>query len=83
MKALYYGRKIHQMRVIALGLVEEYRGKGIDGLLYLGLIQNGAARGITECEQSWVLEDNLKMRAAIEKLNGRVYRRYRLYDIEL
>jgi GNAT superfamily N-acetyltransferase len=83
LKALYHGRKIHQMRVIALGLVEEYRGKGIDGLLYLGLIQNGAARGITECEQSWVLEDNLKMRAAIEKLNGRVYRRYRLYDIEL
>lgn len=83
LKALWYRRKIHQMRVIALGLVEKYRGKGVDGLLYLGLIRNGAARGITECEQSWVLDDNQKMRAAIGKLGGRVYRRYRLYDYTL
>lgn len=80
LKALWYRRRIHRMRVLTLGLLEEYRGKGIDALLYLGLIRNGAARGITECEQSWILEDNEKMNAAIERLGGRLYRRYRLYE---
>ena len=80
LKALYYRRKIHRMRVLILGLLEEYRGKGIDALLYLGLFRHGAARGITECEQSWILEDNEKMNAALERMGARVYRRYRLYD---
>lgn len=79
-KALWYRRKIQRMRVLILGLLEEYRGKGIDALLYLALIRNGAARGITECEQSWILEENEKMNAALERLGGRMYRRYRLYD---
>lgn len=79
-KALWYRRRIHRMRVLTLGLLEGYRGKGIDALLYLGLIRNGTARGITECEQSWVLEDNEKMNAALERLGGRLYRRYRLYE---
>lgn len=83
LKALWYQRKIHQMRVVTLGVLEEFRGKGIDALLYLQIIRNGAARGVTLAEQSWVLEDNEKMRSPIERLGGRAYRRYRLYDVAL
>lgn len=80
LKALWHARRIHEMRVITLGLLEKYRGKGIDALFYTDLIRNGAARGITECESSWILEDNDKMWGALEKLGGRRYRSYRLYD---
>lgn len=83
LKALWYRRKIHRMRVITLGLLEEYRGKGIDALLYLWIIRNGAARGITFAELSWVLEDNAAMRKPLERLGGRVYRRYRVYEARL
>lgn len=83
LKALWYRRKIHRMRVIALGLAEKYRGKGIDALLYLWIIRNGAARGITFAELSWVLEANAAMRKPLERLGGRVYRRYRLYEASL
>ena len=80
LKALWYGRKIDRMRVITLGLLDAYRGKGIDALLYLGLIRNGAARGITFAELSWVLADNRAMRTPLERLGGEVYRRYRMYQ---
>jgi GNAT superfamily N-acetyltransferase len=82
-KALWYKRKIRHLRVIALGVVQAYRGKGIDGLLYLGVIRNAAKKGINSGEQSWVLDDNVKMRAAIEKMGGDVYRWYRVYDVAL
>lgn len=82
-KALFLRRKIHTMRVIILGVLEEYRGKGIDALLYLALFRNGTARGITRAELSWILEDNPKMNQAIERMGGRMYRRYRLYDVAI
>lgn len=83
LKALYWRRKIDRMRVITLGLLEGHRGKGIDALLYLGIIRNGTARGVTFAELSWVLEDNEAMRKPLDRLGGRVYRRYRLYDCAL
>ena len=83
LKALIAKRRINWMRVIILGLVEEWRGKGIDVLLYLGMIRAGREVGITEGEQSWILEDNDKMNASIKRLGGQMYRTYRLYEIPL
>ena len=83
LRALIHKRKITSMRVLILGLLEEWRGKGIDVLLYLALFRNGTAAGMTEAEQSWILEDNHKMNAAIERLGGRIYRTYRLYEAPL
>lgn len=82
-KALWLSRRITSLRVITLGVVEGHRRRGIDALLIRELIRHGAARGITRGELSWVLEDNRPMRAALERLGGRVYRRYRLYDAPL
>lgn len=82
-KALWYRRRIRKMRVLILGVREEYRGKGLDALLYLELFRNGTARGIREAEMSWILEDNEKMNAALERMGARMYRRYRLYDADL
>lgn len=82
-KALFYKRRITSMRVLILGLMEEWRGKGIDALLYVALIRNGAAMGLASAEQSWILEDNDKMNGALERMGGRMYRRYRLYEASL
>jgi GNAT superfamily N-acetyltransferase len=82
-KALWHRRNLKFMRVIILGVREEYRGKGIDALLYMGFIRDATAAGFCWAEQSWILEDNVKMNAILERLGGRMYRRYRLYDFAL
>lgn len=79
-KILWHGRKIDTVRVITLGIVEGYRGKGIDALLYLETFRRGGARGYHRGEFSWILEDNEAMRRPLEKFGARVYKRYRLYD---
>ncbi len=83
-KALWYRRGVKSMRVPLLGVVPEYLGKGIDLLLYDGIIREGTAAGFRAAEQSWILETNDKMNAIMTKrLGARLYRRYRVYDCAL
>ncbi len=83
LKALWLSRRLDSMRVLTLGVTPEHRRRGLDALLIRELIRHGSARGIGRAELSWVLEDNQAMRGALERLGGRVYRRYRLYEAPL
>ena len=80
LKALYYQRKIKAARVIALGVVEEWRGRGVDALLYYETARAGLAKGYQRGEGSWILESNVMMNRALQMLGGRVYKRYRVYE---
>ena len=83
-KALWYRRGVKFMRVPLLGVVPEYLGKGIDLLLYSGIIREGTAAGFCSAEQSWILETNDKMNNIMTtRLGARIYRRYRVYDCPL
>jgi len=77
---LWHSRRISQVRVLALGLVPEAKGRGIEALLYRALYRRWAARGYRRAELSWILEDNLLMRAPLESIGGRVYKTYRIYE---
>jgi GNAT superfamily N-acetyltransferase len=80
-KVLWYSRRIDRMRVLALGLLEEFRGLGIDQLMYLHLWREGRAMGMRQGEFSWILEDNMRMRVPLERFGARVYKTYRIYDM--
>lgn len=80
LKALYYQRKIKAARVIALGVVEEWRGRGVDALLYYETARSGLAKGYQRGEGSWILENNVMMNRAIQMLGGKVYKCYRIYE---
>ncbi len=82
-KMLIEAKRIHELRVLTLGLVPEYRKRGIDVLMYLRLFQNGTRRGYRAGEFSWVLEDNAAMRKPLENMGAHVYKTYRLYDYPL
>jgi GNAT superfamily N-acetyltransferase len=73
-------KKITWARVIALGVIPEYQKKGIDGLLYYECLERAAKHGIMQGEASWILEDNLMMNRGAETMNGKIYKRYRVYE---
>jgi GNAT superfamily N-acetyltransferase len=79
-RILLASRRIRRLRVPILGLLPEYRGRGLDTLLYLHIFRNGLRRGYREAEFSWILEDNLPMRRPLERLGATVHRTYRIYD---
>ena len=80
-KALYYSRKISDLRLMLLGIKKEYRNKGVDALLFRegfrGLQKNSRYRRI---EFSWVLEDNIPVQRIVEFIGGSLYKRYRIYE---
>jgi len=80
LKILYYQRLINNVRVLALGVVEEFRATGLAAAFYATLVQNARKLGYGDCEMSWILEDNVLMNRSIEVMGARRYKTYRLYD---
>ena len=74
-------KKIRGVRVLIMGVLKEYRHKGIDLLFYYETFKNGLQHGFTKGEMSWILENNLPMIKTLEKISGvRRYKTYRLYE---
>jgi GNAT superfamily N-acetyltransferase len=73
-------KRIRRCRILLLGILPEYRGKGIDAMLYHWIWTISAKHGINWGEAGWILEDNPAMNAGLEKMNFTVYKTYRLYD---
>ncbi|HEX6644320.1 MAG TPA: hypothetical protein VF037_06575 [Gemmatimonadales bacterium] len=71
---------IRRARIPLLGILPEYRGKGLDAVLYHWIWTKAAEHGMYWGEAGWILEDNPAMKAGLEKMNFSVYKTYRLYD---
>lgn len=70
-------------RVLTLGVKTQYRGKGLESAMLIEGLKVGFEAGVRESEASWILEDNLMMCRVLEAINGRVYKRYRIYEAEI
>jgi len=79
-KILYYQRLIKNVRVLALGVVEEYRTSGLAAALYATLVRNARRLGYGDCEMSWILEDNVLMNRSLEVMGAKRYKIYRIYE---
>ena len=78
-KYLWYKRKIINSRVLILGVLDEYRNKGIDMILYKKIQDNLASLGIYKGEACYVMENNYKMNRIMEKIGGAKIKKYRIY----
>ena len=73
-------KAIDTLRIILLGVMPEYRGRGIDALLYREIMERSKKKGIKFGEASWVLEDNVMMTRAAQMMQGTAYKRYRIFE---
>ena len=83
LRVLLASRGIDRLRVLLLGVVPEWRGKGVDALLGKAVWENGYARGFRWAEAGWILEDNHAMRNGLVNLGFEVYKTYRIYEKEI
>ena len=83
LKLLWGKNRVKRIRIITLGVLEEYRKMGIEGVFYANIIQAGLARGVKEAEASWILEDNEMMNKGLININAEPYKRYRMYQKKL
>jgi GNAT superfamily N-acetyltransferase len=78
-KLLYYHRKTRTGRLVALGVVEQYRRAGIAEMLVLDVIDAAFSRGFTGAELSMTLENNVMVNRFIEAMGAKRYKTYRMY----
>ncbi|MBI2919668.1 MAG: N-acetyltransferase [Planctomycetes bacterium] len=80
---LLNAKKIPRIRYITMGIVPEFQKRGIDSIFYLETMQAGLKLGYSECEMSWILEDNAVMNNTIEAFGARRSKVYRIYERKL
>ncbi len=76
-------KKVKSVRIITLGVIEGYRKSGIDACFYAMNLEAAAKKGIEYGEASWILENNDLMNKALLHIGGKVYKKYRLYEMGL
>jgi hypothetical protein len=82
-KFLFLKSKITDIRVILMGISKPFRKKGLEAVFYYQTIIEGAKRKFRGAELSWVSEANPLIIHALENLNAKLYKRYRVYKKEL
>jgi GNAT superfamily N-acetyltransferase len=80
-KAVYYSRKIPDLRTMLLGVKKEFRNKGVEALLYREGFE--PVKKYRRVEFSWILEDNIPVQRTIEMIGGELYKKYRVYEKKL
>jgi GNAT superfamily N-acetyltransferase len=80
---LLHKKKINWVRIVVLGVVREHQKTGAASVLFYETARRGIAKGYSDGEAGWVLEDNLMMNRAAEFLNADRYKTYRLYQADL
>ena len=79
-KLLFNKSKIKSLRVVTLGVLEEYRTLGIEVCFYVRLMKKAKEKGFIGAEASWILENNQMMNRGLRNMNSKVYKKYRLYE---
>lgn len=76
-------KKITWSRIITLGIIPEYQKKGLDATFYYEIVMRARKLGILLGEASWVLEDNDMMNRGAQVMNGELYKKYRIYGMNI
>ena len=82
-KLLRRRHKTRFVRILALGVKDEYRKRGIEAIFFARNILMAREKNVIAGEVSWVLENNAEMVSSAEKLNSELYKRYRIYRFNL
>jgi len=82
-RILASARKSKQLNLLLGGIDPAYRGKGLDVLMGVKMLETAKELGKTTIDSHLELENNKKIRAEMEKMGGWVYKRFRIFGKNL
>ncbi|MCK5782139.1 MAG: hypothetical protein KAH10_06085, partial [Flavobacteriales bacterium] len=80
---IYHQRKTKQLNLLLAAVANEHRNRGLDVLLGVNLFKSAIELGLEKVDTHLVLEENEITRKEFKRINGKVYKRYRIYSIDL
>jgi ribosomal protein S18 acetylase RimI-like enzyme len=82
-KILKDSRRSKKLLMMLGGVKKEYRGKGLDVLMGVKILQSGINHNMNTLDSHLVLEDNVKMRSEYERVGCKVVKKFRIYQKNL
>lgn len=76
-------KKTKQLDLLLGAVSEKYRGQGLDVYMGTRMIQSAQEAGMEFMDSHHEMETNLKVRAEMEKMGGKVYKRFRVFQKDL
>jgi hypothetical protein len=68
-----------------MGVIHEYRGRGIEAILMFETLRGAVVNGYQSIEMSWILENNDMMHRIVlnagQPYGAHIYRTYRIYQM--
>ena len=80
LRAIMIGRRRVGLRLITMGVKEEYRLRGIEGVMFYDGLKAALDRGYQWCEYSWILEDNELAKRTVRLMDAEHTKTYRIYS---
>jgi GNAT superfamily N-acetyltransferase len=83
LKAMYYRRRVEVVSFKLLGVLEQYRRRGIDAVLYIETLRAAYNRGYVWLDGSLSHEFNPLVAPMAQRLGAERYKHYRLYQCKV
>ena len=83
MKILKAAKKTKQLDLLLGAIKESYRGRGLDGIMGVKMIQSAHDAGLEVLDTHHEMESNVKVRAEMLRIGGKLYKRFRIFQKEL
>ena len=83
LKILRAAKKTKQLDMLLGAIKEKYRGLGLDVLMGVKMIHSAHEAAFEVADSHHELEENVKIRAEMEKMGGEIYKRFRVFKKEL
>lgn len=80
---LLAARKTDQLVLLLGGIRSDYQGKGLDALMGIKMLESATRRKFRVIDSHVELETNLKVRAEMEKIGGKIAKKFRIYQKSL
>jgi len=83
LRIILESRRSKKLLMLLGGVRKDYRGRGIDVLMAVKMLQAGIEHKMELIDLHLVLEMNTKMRAECERIGGKVIKKFRIYQKDL
>ena len=77
------GKKSNQLNLLLGAIDPAYQGRGLDVMLGIRLMDSARSEGKTVIDTHLELEYNTKVRGEMEKMGGKVYKTFRIYEKDI
>ncbi|MBC7812748.1 MAG: hypothetical protein H7175_16455, partial [Burkholderiales bacterium] len=70
-------------RIPLMGVIEPYRKRGVDAVLFYHVLQAILDAKVFYCDSGWILETNDNMISIAHNFGLKIYKTYRFYEKSL